>query len=97
MLQWARSQDSPCEWGPRTCAFAAMNGHLGVLQWGRAQNPPCEWNAETCANAADHGVTHGRWDVLRWLRAEADPPCPWGPETEAKAKAHFGEAEVASW
>ena len=39
----------------------------------------------------------GHWDVLRWLRVEADPPCPWSAATEAKAKAHFGEAEVASW
>ena len=29
--------------------------------------------------------------------AEADPPCPWYAWTEARAKAHFGEAEVASW
>ena len=35
--------------------------------------------------------------MLRWLRAEADPPCPWSAATEARAKAHFGEAEVASW
>ena len=64
-----------------------------MLQWARAQDPPCEWNAGTCACA----VNRGHWDVLRWLRAEADPPCPWDADTEAKAKAHFGEAEVASW
>ena len=49
--------------------------------------------AYTCFSAA----SRKRWDVLRWLRAEADPPCPWTALTEAKAKAHFGEAEVASW
>ena len=27
----------------------------------------------------------------------AAPPCPWHADTEAEAKAHFGEAEVASW
>ena len=76
-----------------TCAVAARNGHLGVLQWARVQNPPCEWDADTCASAADEE----QWDVLRWLRAEADPPCSWYESTEAEAKAHFGEAEVASW
>ena len=30
-------------------------------------------------------------------RRAQDPPCPWNVETEAQAKAHFGEAEVASW
>ena len=37
------------------------------------------------------------WDMLRWMRAEADPPCPWTADTEAKAKAHFGEGKVAMW
>ena len=56
-------------------------------------SPPAPWDWNTCFWAA----VHEHWDVLRWLRAEADPPCPWDADTEAKAKAHFGEAEVASW
>ena len=50
-------------------------------------------NHGTCERAVDNE----HWDVVRWLRAEADPPCPWTAETEDNAMAELGEAEVASW
>ena len=28
ILQWARAQNPPCEWGPATCRWAADGGHL---------------------------------------------------------------------
>ena len=59
----------------------------------RSQQPPCRWGPSVCAVAA----REKKWDVLKWMRTEADPPCPWYADTESKAKAYFGEAEVASW
>ena len=89
-------QHPPCPWDRQTCKEAAEYGRLDVLQWARAQHPPCPWDEDTCRAAVfDYDGPH--WDVLRWLRVEANPSCPWDADSKAAAEAHFGEAEVASW
>ena len=54
----------------KTCAFAALEGHLEVLSWARENG--CDWSAEACAMAAENG----QLEVLEWLRGN-EPPCPW--------------------
>merc|ERR1712010_167981 len=52
----------------KTCARAALGGHLETLQWLRSQG--CPWNVDTCAWAA----AHGHLKCLQWARSEG---CPW--------------------
>ena len=64
----------------RTCAFAAMGGHLEVLEWLRENK--CPWDGDTCSNAAEEGecaemgarerMSVGHEDVL--LRGAERPP-----------------------
>ena len=69
MLQWARSEGRP--WDERTCAKAAMNGHLEILQWARANE--CPWNGTTCAEA----FTNGQIAVYLWALKNGCPRDIW--------------------
>jgi len=59
-LKWLRSQDPPCPWDERTCAYAAGNGNLEVLRYARGNG--CPWDVETCLYAA----LGGHPDTLDW-------------------------------
>ena len=101
------AHENGCEFEPtKVSANAAECGHRHILQWVRTvvDPPAAPWDEDACASAAglhgdcDPDFSKGpHWDVLKWLRTANDPPCPWNAATEAAAKAHFGEAEVASW
>ena len=74
VMKWAHAQDLP--WAHLyICLFAAEFGHLHVLRWLRSLDPPAPWEV----TAAFHAADQRHWDVLRWMRVEADPPCPWDP------------------
>ena len=57
-----------CPWNEKTCAEAAVGGHLEVLQWARENG--CPWNEWTCGWAA----LLGHLEVLQWARQNG---CPW--------------------
>ena len=73
-----------CPWDEKTCAGAALGGHLQVLQWARAND--CPWDKRTCAGAA----LGGHLKVLQWARANG---CQWDEESVAAA-AEGGHLEV---
>ena len=56
----------------RTCACAAVGGHLETLQWLRSQG--CPWDERACAFAA----LDGHFEILKWLKSEG---CPWNANT----------------
>ena len=56
----------------RTCACAAVGGHLETLQWLRSQG--CPWDERACAFAA----LDGHFEILKWLKSEG---CPWDANT----------------
>lgn len=64
ILEWLRSQNPPCPWGPAVCNKAAREGKLEALVWLRTQAPPCPWVLVECIQAARSGK-HS--DVLEWL------------------------------
>jgi len=73
-LAWAKANG--CPWVERTCALAALDGHLEVLRWAREHG--CPWDNRTCYAAA----ACGHLEVLRWARERG---CPWHSLTCDKA------------
>ena len=71
----------------KTCARAALGGHLETLQWLRSQG--CPWNVDTCAWAA----AHGHLKCLQWARSEG---CPWSAFT-TRGAARRGHLECLQW
>ena len=78
-MRWAR--ENGCDWGPRTCFYAAYGGHLEILQWLRANG--CPWSHYTCYTA----VNKGHVEVLRWARENG---CPWDASTRDRAAEQLG-------
>jgi len=62
-----------CQWGERTCRYAAEGGHLEVLRWARAHG--CLWEELRMLVRAAEG---GHLAVLKWLQElGALQDCPW--------------------
>jgi hypothetical protein len=54
------------------------------------------WDVPMDQQTVHQAVTHGHWNMVKWLRTR-DPPCWWWGEDRARAIVHFGTAEVATW
>ena len=72
----------------RTCACAAVGGHLETLQWLRSQG--CPWDERACAFAA----LDGHFEILKWLKSEG---CPWYTGLICCDAARAGHFEMLKW
>ena len=75
MLERAVLLDFP--WDERTCANAALRGHLDILKWARENG--CPWDDLTCTYAA----AGGHLDILKWALENS---CPYGSERIRKSR-----------
>ena len=84
-LEWVA--DCGYLWGIKTCAAAALGGHMETLKYLRFKR--CPWNELTC-NAAALG---GHLEILKWCRARY---CPWSSSTSIYA-ACGGNLRTLQW
>jgi hypothetical protein len=81
-----------CGWTARTCAMAAVGGHLLVLSWLRDPNNPwgqCPWDKWTCTYAASYGYLN----ILQWARHNG---CDW-EEFTCNMAARSGHLDILQW
>jgi hypothetical protein len=86
-LKALRSSAENLPWDGRTCAFAAIGGHLELLKWARENG--CPLHKWTCWHAAKGG----HLEMLKWLR---ENECLWPWEMTHYA-ARNGHIEVMQW
>jgi len=65
VIRWLRSPVVGCDWTPKLCSIAAMNGHLTLLKWLKQEH--CPWSENMFSAAARKGHVQ----VLDWLQQEA--------------------------
>ena len=79
IIEWARTQDPPCEWDAFVCESAAFGGFLSLLQWLRKNG--CPWDSDTYSSAQYRVKMkkEGAEEMMRWIKASDCPiPNPFG-------------------
>jgi hypothetical protein len=86
VIEWARTNGAPWDW--RTCAFAALGGHLDIIRWAFARGAPLnEWTSV-------HAAGKGHKAILDWLHEQS---LAWDRAKCVAAARRNGHDELAAW